>query len=160
MAKQPKTKQELLTMANEALNAVQAAHSYASSMGFDPAIQFLATAIQKTKKGVSEVKRINMSAGSRLAGEEVGTPDAPAWPQDEQELPGGQGDKLTPADVDPIEFDLGMEMEKEHTPDEATRQEIVLDHLAEDPAYYSKLKQMEGQGVDVKMFGEMRATKL
>ena len=55
---------------------------------------------------------------------------------------------------------MGMEMEKEHTPDEATRQEIVLDHLAEDPAYYSKLKQMEGQGVDVQMFGQMRATKL
>jgi len=76
------------------------------------------------------------------------------------EMPGGLGDKLTPADVDPIEFDMGMKMEKEHTPDEATRQEIVLDHLAEDPAYYSKLKQMEGQGVDVQMFGEMRATKL
>jgi hypothetical protein len=99
------------------------------------------------------------SAGSRLAEEGVGTPDAPAWPQ-ENTMPGGLGDKLTPADVDPVEFDMGMEMEKEHTPDEATRQEIVLDHLAEDPAYYSKLKQMEGQGVDVQMFGQMRATKL
>jgi hypothetical protein len=109
-----------------------------------------------TKTMLEQSKEIR-SAGSRLVGEEVGTPDAPAWPQDEQELPGGQGDKLTPADVDPVEFGMGMEMEKEHTEDEATRQEIVLDHLAEDPAYYSKLKQMEGQGVDVQMFGEMKA---
>jgi hypothetical protein len=96
----------------------------------------------------------------RMSSDEVGTPDAPAWPQDEQVLPGGLGDKLTPADVDPIEFELGMEMEKEHTPDEQVRQEIVLDHLAEDPAYYSKLKQMEGLGVDVQMYGEFRATKI
>jgi len=111
-----------------------------------------------TKTMLEQSKAIR-GAGSRLAGKEIGTPDAPAWPQ-ENTMPGGKGDKLTPADVDPIEFDLGMEMEKEHTEDEATRQEIVLDHLAEDPAYYSKLKQMEGAGVDVKMFGEMRATKL
>jgi len=100
---------------------------------------------------------VKASAGSRLAGEPDDSLQLQPLPN---EMPGGLGDKLTPADVDPVEFDMGMEMEKEHTPDEATRQEIVLDHLAEDPAYYSKLKQMEGQGVDVQMFGQMRATKL
>jgi hypothetical protein len=104
-----------------------------------------------------EDKESRMSAGSRLAGEPDDSLQLQPLPN---EMPGGLGDKLTPANVDPVEFDMGMEMEKEHTPDEATRQEIVLDHLAEDPAYYSKLKQMEGQGVDVQMFGQMRATKL
>lgn len=41
--------------------------------------------------------------------------------------------------VDPQELEKGIKVEKEHTNDEATAKQIALDHLAEDPYYYTKL---------------------
>jgi hypothetical protein len=38
------------------------------------------------------------------------------------------------------ELALGIEVESEHTPHNYTAKEIALDHLSEDPSYYSKLK--------------------
>ena len=53
--------------------------------------------------------------------------------------------------VDPKEFRMGMEVEKEHTAEPAMVEKIVRDHLAEDPKYYSKLKVMEdGETGDAK----------
>lgn len=60
----------------------------------------------------------------------------------EDKLPGGKGDKLTPADVDPLELARGIEVELEHTKSRALATEIALDHLAEDPRYYTKLKKI------------------
>jgi hypothetical protein len=37
----------------------------------------------------------------------------------------------------------GIEVESEHTTDKAIAREIALDHLGEDPNYYSKLKKIE-----------------
>jgi hypothetical protein len=42
------------------------------------------------------------------------------------------------------EFVLGIETEKEHTDNPEIARAIALDHLFEDPKYYTKLKQMEG----------------
>lgn len=42
------------------------------------------------------------------------------------------------------ELAMGVEVEREHTGDESLAREIALDHLAELPDYYSKLKDMEG----------------
>lgn len=42
--------------------------------------------------------------------------------------------------LDPKELNMGMEVEKEHTKDEALATKIAMDHLKEDPKYYSKLK--------------------
>ena len=47
-----------------------------------------------------------------------------------------------PADFNAKELARGMAEEKEHTDDEATAQEIAMDHLAEDPQYYRKLKKV------------------
>lgn len=58
----------------------------------------------------------------------------------EGHLPGGKGEKLNPADVDPRELEMGMKHELEHTSDPNIAKEIALDHLAEDPHYYSRLK--------------------
>lgn len=58
-------------------------------------------------------------------------------------LPGGKGDKLKPKDVDSKELAAGIQHELEHTKDKEIAQEIALDHLAEDPKYYSKLKKIE-----------------
>lgn len=45
--------------------------------------------------------------------------------------------------VNSNEFKMGMIVENEHTPDEEIRKKIVMDHLAEDKNYYSKLRAVE-----------------
>jgi hypothetical protein len=45
-----------------------------------------------------------------------------------------------PADVDPKELEVGKEVEMEHTTDEKEAERIALQHLAEDPEYYKKLR--------------------
>ena len=57
-----------------------------------------------------------------------------------EELTGGVGDATAPHDVDPIELALGQTVEMEHTTDPNIATEIALDHLSEDPKYYTKLK--------------------
>jgi len=41
------------------------------------------------------------------------------------------------------EFKKGIEVEKEHTDDVSISKEITMDHLFEDPKYYTKLKKAE-----------------
>lgn len=55
-------------------------------------------------------------------------------------IKGGKGDKLNPSNVDKKELEMGIKEEMEHTNDKNLAEEIALDHLAEDPKYYSKLK--------------------
>jgi len=53
---------------------------------------------------------------------------------------------VTPAkeeDVDPKELQMGIKTEMEHTNDKEEAKKIALQHLAEDPHYYSKLKKIE-----------------
>jgi hypothetical protein len=45
---------------------------------------------------------------------------------------------ITPEDVDPKEFLVGMEVEKEHSSDLAVCKVITLQHLSENPKYYSE----------------------
>ena len=47
-------------------------------------------------------------------------------------------------DVIKKQFDIGLKKEKEHTSNNEEVEEIVMDHLYEDPKYYSKLKKVEG----------------
>jgi len=58
----------------------------------------------------------------------------------EDKLPGGAGDSIDPATLDPKELEMGIKHELEHTSDPKIAREIALDHLAEDPHYYSRLK--------------------
>jgi hypothetical protein len=41
------------------------------------------------------------------------------------------------------QLNKGIEVETEHTKDESTAREIAMDHLWEDPNYYTKLKKMD-----------------
>jgi hypothetical protein len=66
----------------------------------------------------------------------------------ENKLSGGVGDKTSAAEVDQEELALGLSIEAEHTDDPEVAKEIALDHLSEDPCYYSKLK---ASGLDEKM---------
>jgi hypothetical protein len=43
------------------------------------------------------------------------------------------------------EFEKGISVEKEHTKDENTSKIIAMDHLWEDPEYYTKLQKIENK---------------
>lgn len=54
-------------------------------------------------------------------------------------VPGGKGDKTQVEDVDQNELKVGVAVEMEHTGNEETAKEIAIDHLTENPKYYSDL---------------------
>ena len=54
----------------------------------------------------------------------------------EEAIVGGLADDESPADFDPKQILLGMEVEMEHTSNPKEALEIAMDHLVEDPAYY------------------------
>jgi len=60
-------------------------------------------------------------------------------------LVGGTAERqgFTASDADPWELRMGSKHELEHTGDRAIAKQIALDHLAEDPRYYSMLKSCE-----------------
>jgi hypothetical protein len=73
-------------------------------------------------------------------------------PEEKQEVFDLVADKIqeiqTPAkekDVDPKELKMGVEVEMEHTDDPSKAKIIALQHLAEDPKYYTKLKSLNLQ---------------
>lgn len=55
------------------------------------------------------------------------------------EIPGGVGDNANPTDFDPAELEAGIQEELEHTNDLNIAREIAMDHLTENPNYYSKM---------------------
>lgn len=59
------------------------------------------------------------------------------------QIPGGLADAKTPKDFDSKELESGTSIEMEHVSDRALAREIAMDHLMEDPKYYTKLKQVE-----------------
>ena len=52
---------------------------------------------------------------------------------------GGAGARKRPRDFDPTQLLVGCFIEMEHTDDPVVAREIAMDHLAEDPRYYSTL---------------------
>ena len=60
-------------------------------------------------------------------------------------LPGGLADKKLPSQFPAEQLAQGTEVETEHTAARRKALEIAMDHLTEDPAYYSKLEAIEGK---------------
>lgn len=58
-------------------------------------------------------------------------------------LPGGLADDKNIEDFDLDALNQGIEVEMEHTDDKELAREIAMDHLTEDPEYYTKLKFIE-----------------
>jgi hypothetical protein len=58
----------------------------------------------------------------------------------EDMLPGGKGDRANTSKFDRDEIEMGTKHELEHTNDHELAREIAIDHLTEDPHYYSDLK--------------------
>jgi hypothetical protein len=56
-----------------------------------------------------------------------------------KKLPGGTGDNTTTDKIDPAQLSIGVQVEMEHTNDPEIAKEIAMDHLTEDPEYYTKL---------------------
>ena len=50
---------------------------------------------------------------------------------------------FTEKDADPKELAMGIEVEKEHIDNDDIVKKIAIDHLAEIPDYYTRLKKME-----------------
>ncbi len=73
--------------------------------------------------------------------------------KEQEELVGGVGDKMSLKQIAKkhgvslwelvSQFDLGVEVEREHTNDLKKAMEIAVDHLTEDPKYYQKLNKIE-----------------
>jgi len=63
-------------------------------------------------------------------------------------MEGGMGDKKVASDFNPQQIKYGVEIEMEHTDDPDTAREIAIDHLTEDPEYYTKLRKMEAGKCD------------
>jgi len=61
----------------------------------------------------------------------------------DEKLIGGEGDGKEDQDFDDAEVIKGKAVEKEHSDDADIVDEIVKDHLSEDPKYYDKLKKVE-----------------
>jgi hypothetical protein len=59
--------------------------------------------------------------------------------EDVESLIGGVGDITAPSNVNTKELSIGVQVEMEHTNDDKIATEIAMDHLTEDPEYYSKL---------------------
>jgi hypothetical protein len=58
---------------------------------------------------------------------------------------GGLADKKTNKKYDKKQIKMGIKVEMEHTDDPIIAREIAMDHLTEDPIYYTKLMKMEGK---------------
>lgn len=57
----------------------------------------------------------------------------------QESIPGGRASGRSPRKFDPYEIGLGLKAEMEHTGDPKVAVEIAMDHLAENPRYYSAL---------------------
>lgn len=57
-------------------------------------------------------------------------------------LPGGKADNLSPKDFDQRQLRAGEKVESEHVQSRTLAREIAMDHLVEDPRYYTKLKKI------------------
>ena len=60
-----------------------------------------------------------------------------------EQIPGGLASGKSPKDFDGKALAAGIKVEMEHTGKRAVAQEIAMDHLTEDPRYYTKLAKME-----------------
>lgn len=78
----------------------------------------------------------------------------PKWNESKDRLPGGRADKNKPEDFDKAQLEIGIEIEMEHTDDPAVAQEIAMDHLTEDPEYYTHLRKMEMDAKNGKGFAK------
>lgn len=90
--------------------------------------------------------------GGPIGGSAQGDPNQPP-PQgqgqqqfeEKQVIPGGKAKDKDLSKYDPEQLKMGLKVEMEHTDDPSVALEIAMDHLTENPKYYTHLKEMEAQ---------------
>lgn len=120
-----------LRIASPALTALR------KSYGLDPkpAAHGFAIMVAVRRKGVLQDNRV---AKGRKAASELsrsGQKDL---------LPGGAADNIPAREFSSDALAEGVKHEREHTEKDQVAKEIAKDHLQEDPAYYEKVKKLEG----------------
>ena len=70
-------------------------------------------------------------------------------------IPGGKGEGKSPLEFSPDQIKKGMKVEMEHTDDPMLSLEIALDHLTEDPEYYTEKETPEASA----QFGAAKDTE-
>jgi hypothetical protein len=124
--------------------------------------KLLGTKIKKCLDMKSSAELFRKNLDKSLAGENI-TPEVmrnvlqTKSNMKEEELEGGLSDNKTLKDIFKKhkktgisyeslkkQLEMGLKVEKEHTKKEKRAEEIAMDHLWEDPKYYTKLKKIEG----------------
>lgn len=103
--------------------------------------EFLRQQGYKIKNDTKMIKRIQESEENDGMSLEPEIDNIEKLAQDREELGdqinGGLGDDKSPLEFEPEQIKLGMKVEMEHTDDPMIALEIALDHLTEDPKYYT-----------------------
>lgn len=73
-------------------------------------------------------------------------------------VPGGRASGMSKSKFSKKQVQMGVKVEKEHTPDKALAAEIARDHLTEAPDYYTRLDKMEKKIEKDKEEGKLRKT--
>lgn len=140
--------------------------------GFDPKIKNIASIVIKNSDSKTKEEAIQIVKQEIKKGNNQSSYDTDVWkevlsylksgevnnvgegknPFPGNKLKGGKGDKLSINDVDRVEFKKGIKHEMEHTTDPKIAAEIALDHLAENPKYYSEL---DKTGIDESIFSSV-----
>jgi len=102
-------------------------------------LQTLTNTVEQLETQVQQLEQMRLQQQQAQQQQQTQTQQA------DDQLPGGKGDKLSEKDVDKKELEKGIKEELEHTNDRGLAKEIALDHLAEDPKYYSMLEKMHSQ---------------
>jgi hypothetical protein len=106
-------------------------------------LQKLAASRQRMAVPQTRSGRRSMRVDTLLRKDKEGTLYKKNW---HDHLPGGLADKKKPQDFDAQALAQGQKVESEHTSNTTIAEEIAMDHLTEDPHYYTKLRKMEGEG--------------
>ena len=112
-------------------------------------------AVKKHGKSYMKDKDVHHPNGPHGGKTKVVKKDHGPDKKNEDEIPGGLADKDTPTTVSKHhkvsknqilkQLKMGIKVEMEHTDDPKKAAEIALDHIKENPEYYTKLKTIEPQ---------------
>jgi len=69
-----------------------------------------------------------------------------------EQIPGGLSSGHNPEEFNKKQIAMGKKVESEHTKNKSMATEIAMDHLMEDPVYYTKLKKMEKKSSFIRSF--------
>lgn len=114
--------------------------------GFLDELRKLAASKHRLSVSKSRSGRRSISVQTLLKKDKEGTLFKKAEWQDK--LPGGLADSKSPFDFSSASLRQGARVEGEHTKNRTLAKEIAMDHLTEDPKYYTKLRRMEKEAAE------------